>query len=142
MNNSHAHELADTKIDVKVVLSGLWVSMLMVFAYVDIFGFFRADMIKGSLAAKLPNTGFAINQTFLMLTTLYILIPSLMVAVTLLVPARINRIANIAVGVIYTATIVPSAANEPWKYFVFGSIVEIILLLAIIRVSWKWPRKA
>jgi Family of unknown function (DUF6326) len=142
MNNSHAHELTDTKTDVKVVLSGLWVSMLMVFAYVDIFGFFRADIIKGSLEEKLPNTGFAINQTFLMLTTIYILIPSLMVAVTLLVPARINRIANIAVGVIYTATIVPSAATDPWKYYVFGSIVEIVLLLAIIRVSWKWPRQA
>lgn len=28
----------DARVNVKVVLSGLWVSMLFVFAYVDIFG--------------------------------------------------------------------------------------------------------
>ncbi len=33
--------LQDTKVNTKVVLSGLWISMLFVFAYVDIFGFFR-----------------------------------------------------------------------------------------------------
>ena len=32
-------DLHDPKVDEKVVLSGLWMSMLFVFAYVDIFDF-------------------------------------------------------------------------------------------------------
>jgi hypothetical protein len=40
--------LHDTKVDVKVVLCGLSISMLFVFAYVDIFGFWRADVINGT----------------------------------------------------------------------------------------------
>lgn len=132
-------DFTDTKVDVKVVLSGLWISMLMVFAYVDIFGFFRADMIKGALAGKLPVVGFAINQRFLLLTTIYIVIPSLMVVVALVAPARINRTSNIVIGALYIASIV-AGMGDPWKYYVLGSAVEVALLIAIIRVSVKWPR--
>lgn len=31
--------MVDTRVDVKVVLCGLWVGTLFVFAYVDVFGF-------------------------------------------------------------------------------------------------------
>lgn len=139
INSQSPPDLIDTKIDVKVVLSGLWISMLMVFAYVDIFGFFRADMIKGALAGKLPVVGFAIDQRFLVLTTIYIVIPSLMVVVALVAPARINRASNIVIGALYIASIV-AGMGDPWKYYVLGSAVEVVLLVAIIRVSVKWPR--
>jgi Family of unknown function (DUF6326) len=139
VTNLRTGELTDTKLDVKIVLSGLWISMLMVFAYVDIFGFFRADMIKGALAGKLPVVGFAINQRFLVLTTIYILIPSLMVVVALVAPARMNRISNIVIAALYTASILVGM-GDPWKYYVLGSAVEVVLLIVIIRVSVKWPR--
>jgi hypothetical protein len=138
-SNPSTGELTDTKLDVKIVLSGLWISMLMVFAYVDIFGFFRADMIKGALAGKLPVVGFAINQRFLVLTTIYILIPSLMVVVALVAPARMNRMSNIVIAALYTASILVGM-GDPWKYYVLGSAVEVVLLIVIIRVSVKWPR--
>jgi hypothetical protein len=139
-SNPSTGELTDTKLDVKIVLSGLWISMLMVFAYVDIFGFFRADMIKGALAGKLPVVGFAINQRFLVLTTIYILIPSLMVVVALVAPARMNRMLNIVIAALYTASILVGM-GDPWKYYVLGSAVEVVLLVVIIRVSVKWPRR-
>ena len=81
----------DRLVNVKVIVSGLWVSMLFVFAYVDIFGFWRADVLNGVLTGEVPGVGLEINQVFLVLTTLYILIPSLMVLVSLLAPAKINR---------------------------------------------------
>jgi hypothetical protein len=131
--------LQDTKVDTKVVLSGLWVAMLFVFAYVDIFGFFRADMINGSLAGKMPETGFEIGQRFLALTTIYVLIPSIMVVVSLLAPARINRTANIVVSLVYAASVVASMLGESWAYYIIGSVVEIALLLTVARVAWTWP---
>ena len=82
MNKNRTADLHDTKVDVKVVLCGLWISMLFVFAYVDIFGFWRADVINGALVGKVPGPGFDINQPFLVFTTIYILIPSLMVIVS------------------------------------------------------------
>ena len=134
-------DLHDTKVDVKVVLSGLWISMLFVFAYVDIFGFWRADVINGALDGEVPGAGFTINQSFLVFTTIYILIPSLMVVVSLIAPARINRIANIVASLIYAASVVVSVIGESWWYYIAGSAVEVIFLLAVARVAWTWPRR-
>jgi len=141
VNKNRTADLHDTKVDVKVVLCGLWISMLFVFAYVDIFGFWRADVINGALAGKVPGPGFEINQAFLVLTTIYILIPCLMVIVSLLAPARINRPANIVVSLTYLASVVAAAVGETWTYFILGSVVEVMLLLAIARVAWTWPRR-
>ncbi len=114
--------------------------MLFVFAYVDIFGFFRADIINGSLAGKLPGSGFEIGQRFLALTTVYIVIPSLMVVASLLAPARINRTVNIVVSLVYAASVIAAMIGESWAYYIVGSVVEVVLLLTIARVAWTWPR--
>ena len=133
-------QLHDAKVDVKVVLSGLWISMLFVFAYVDIFGFWRKDVIEGALEAQVPGVGFAINQTFLALATIYILIPSLMLVLSLLAPPKLNRRANLVASVIYIVTIAASMVGETWIYYLLGSAVEILLLLTIVRTAWSWPR--
>ncbi len=112
--------------------------MLFVFAYVDIFAFWRADVIKGALAGEVPGPGFAIGQTFLALTTLYILVPSLMVAASLLLPRHATRSANLVVPVVYILTIVGSMVGESWIYYLLGSVVEIVLLLAIILTAGRW----
>ena len=138
MANMRTTDLQDSKVDQKVVLSGLWTSTLFVFAYVDIFGFLRADVIEGALAGEIPGTGFTVGQTFLTLTTLYILAPSLMVVVSLVAPARANWIANIAVSLLYVASIVATLVGETWTYYFLGSAVEVVLLLAIARIAWTW----
>ncbi len=114
--------------------------MLFVFAYVDIFGFFRADVINGALAGEVSGPGFAIDQTFLALTTLYILIPSLMVAGSLLLPHRPNRLANLTLAPIYALTIVGAMVGETWVYYLIGSSVELVLLVTIFRVAYRWRR--
>jgi hypothetical protein len=141
MTKNPTADLHDPRVDVKVVLCGLWVSMLFVFAYVDIFGFWRADVINGALDGKIPGPGFAIDQAFLVFTTIYILIPSLMVIVSLLAPARVNRPTNLVVSLTYTASVVVAIVGETWIYFILGSLVEVILLLAIAGVAWTWPRR-
>src|SRR3712207_5211727 len=112
--------------------------MLFVFAYVDIFAFFRADIIQGALDGRVPGVGFEIDQTFLTLTTVYILIPSLMVVVSLLAPARAHRVVNIVVSLLYAASVMVTVIGETWAYYILGSVVEVLLLLAIARVAWTW----
>lgn len=119
------------------MLSGLWISLLFVFAYVDILGFWRADVINGALAGEIPGAGYRIDQTFLTLATIYVLVPSLMVVVSLLAPASANRVANIIVSLLYVASVVATVVGETWAYYILGSIVEVVLL-AIARVAWSW----
>ena len=132
----------DAKPPVRTILSTLWTSMLFVFAYVDIFGFWRADVIRGALAKTGPVSGFVIDQRFLLLTTIYILIPALMIAATMLMPARITRMVNIGVSAVYLVSVIASIIGESWAYYLVGSAVECMLLLVIAVVAWRWPREA
>lgn len=125
-------------IDVRIKLSGLWISTMLVFAYVDLFGFFRADVIENALAGKVYV--FDVSQTFLLLTTLYVVIPSVMVVLSLIIRPPRNRIMNMVASLVYIVTIGLSMVGEEWIYFLAGSLVEIILLLTITYVAWTWPR--
>jgi hypothetical protein len=129
----------DTQIDVKLVLCALWIAMLFVFAYVDIFGFYRADVLNAALDGKVATTEFTVNQTFLTLTLIYILIPALMVVLSLLLEARFNRIVNVVVSLLYMISIIVSCIGETWAYYILGSVIEATLLVAIARSAWKWP---
>ncbi|MDF2731141.1 MAG: hypothetical protein K0T01_2931 [Acidimicrobiia bacterium] len=130
-------EFEPFQVNVRVKISALWTAMLFVFAYVDIFGFFRAD-VRADVEAGVVG-GFTVNQTFLMATTLYIAIPSLMVFGALVLRPRINRMANVALSIIYAITIIAGAVGE-WNYYIFGSAVEVALLAAIFHHARTWPK--
>ena len=129
----------DTHVDVKLMLCALWIAMLFVFAYVDIFASLRADVLKAALDGKVATTGFEVNQVFLTGSVIYILLPTLMVVLSLLLKPRVNRIINIVVSVLYIITIIGAAIGETWAYYFLGSLIEVILLVAIARTAWKWP---
>lgn len=132
-------KLEESKVNVRIKISALWAAMLFVFAYVDLFSLyrpdFRADIEAGEVA------GFTIGQGFLLGTTLYILIPSLMVFLALVLRPRLNRIASISLSIVYALTIIGASVGE-WNYWILGSAVEVGLLAAIVYYAWTWPREA
>ena len=126
-------------VNVRVKISALWASMLFVFAYVDLFSLYRADVRADIAAGEIG--GFTINQSFLLGTTAYIVIPALMVFGAHVLRPRINRIVNIALSVVYALTIVGGAIGE-WNYYLLGSAVEVVLLAAVAYYAWTWPKVA
>ena len=136
--SADTRRVIDTRIDVRLVLSALWATMVLVFAYVDIFGFYRADVLDAALDGRIATTAFLVNQTFLVSTLGYILIPVLMVTLSLLLPRRINRVLTIVVAFVYALMIIGSCIGETWIYYWVGSVVEVVLLIAIARTAWGW----
>ena len=136
-HRAHKTEFERFEVNVRVKISALWTAMLFVFAYVDIFGLFRPDF-RADIEAGVVG-GFTVNQTFLLATTIYIVIPSLMVFGALVLGPRVNRMANIALSTIYAVTIIAGAVGE-WSYYVFGSVVEIALLVTIFHYARTWPK--
>ncbi len=124
-------------VNVRIKISALWTSMLFVFAYVDLFSLYRRDVRADLEAGELA--GFTINQAFLLGTTVYVVIPSVVVFLALVLPAKVNRIANIALGIVYALTIVGSAIGE-WGYYILGSALEVAFLTTIVYCSWTWPK--
>lgn len=135
-----AMPLQDNRVDIKLAISGLWTAMLLVFAYVDIFAFWRADVVRGALDGVVPGAGLTVDQAFLAQATAYVLVPILLIVVTLLAPARISKWVNLIGSLVYAATVVASALGETWTYYLIGSAAEVILLLTIAFFSWTWPR--
>jgi len=124
-------------IGVRLKISALWVAMLFLFAYGDIFGSFvpgRIDEIRGGTIS-----GIEITQTFLLAASVYVAIATLMIFLTLVLRPRVNRWANIVLPILYIVSIIASVIGESWVYFWFLSIAEGVLLLLIIWYAWQWP---
>jgi Family of unknown function (DUF6326) len=120
------------------MISALWTSMLFVFAYVDLFSLYRRDFRADLEAGEV--SGFTINQSFLLVTTVYVVVPSLMVFVALILRPRISRMANIALGILYALTIIAGAIGD-WGYYILGSAIEVALLAAVVYYAWTWPKE-
>jgi hypothetical protein len=58
--------------------------------------------------------------------------------VSILAPARVNRVLNIVVSLLYAVSVVVTVIGETWLYYLLGSAVEVLLLLALARVAWTW----
>jgi hypothetical protein len=134
---SDSHIAEGVRIGVRLKISALWVAMLFLFAYGDIFGSFvpgRIDEIRGGTIS-----GIEITQTFLLAASVYVAIASLMIFLTLVLRATVSRWANIVLPILYIVSIVASVIGETWVYFWFLSIAEAVLLLLIIWYAWRWP---
>ena len=129
----------DTKVDVRLVLCALWATTLFVFAYVDIFGFYRADVLEAALAGTIASTTFTVDQLFLTTTLVYLLPSILMIVGSLVLPPRANRITNIVVSALYAVSIIVSCVGETWVYYLLGSLVEVVLLVTVAWSAWRWP---
>lgn len=128
-----------SNVNVRIKISALWTSMLFVFAYVDLFSLYRPDFRAELEAGEVA--GFTVSQSLLLGTTVYVVVPSLMVFCVLILRPRVNRIANIALSIVYALTITAGAIGE-WNYYVVGSAIEVTLLAAVVYYAWTWPRAA
>jgi hypothetical protein len=126
----------DVRISVRLKMSALWIAVLFLFAYGDIFGFFKPGQIEAVIAGEV--SGIKITQAFLLGTSVYVAAATVMVFLSLVLRPRVNRWANIVLPPLYIVSIVISAIGE-WAFFLLLSIVESALLLLIIWYAWTWP---
>ena len=62
-----------------------------------------------------------------------------MVAFSLTAPARYNRPVNPVLSVLYAVSVVTAAIGETWAYYIIGSVVEVLPLLAIAALVIHAP---
>lgn len=132
-----ASNLIDFKINIKIKLSALWVSIMFCYVYGDLFTFFLPGQIEALEKDTTPWKlfGYAISIT----------LPALMVFLSIILKPKANRIANIIMGLLYTLfviiVLILATGFEKWMIFYFYlGIVEIALQLLVIKYAWKWPK--
>ena len=131
--------MEDAKINVKIKLSALWVTVMFLFAYVDILSHMQPGLIEDFITGEVA--GFQITETWLLGVTIMMTIPALMVFLSLTLKPNINRWANIIVSVLKIIIVIGSNfIGVAWGYYIFGSIVEVVLLSLIVWYAWNWPK--
>ena len=131
-------ELEDIKVPVKLKLAGLWASFMFMYVYVDVLGFFKPGFIQDILAGRVWE--FEITQTWALAALVVVTIPSLMVFLSLALPARANRWTNIVVASLYVPVSIFNVIGGAWVfYYWFAVIIEVALLSLAIRYAWTWP---
>jgi uncharacterized membrane protein AbrB (regulator of aidB expression) len=126
------------QVPIRVKLSALWAAVMFLYVYVDIFGFFKPGTIDDILVGRVHV--FDISQGWLLGAMALMTIPSLMVFLSLALPARLARWTNVIVGSSYVLVNIGGVLDETWAFYWFGSVIETALLLLLIRYAWSWPQ--
>lgn len=133
--------LEDQKTNIKILLAGLWTSVMFIFIYVDYFGLFIPGFLQKVINGEVGHTGIEINQLFLFLVIVLMIIPSLMIYLSLTLKARANRLTNIIAAIFKIIIVVAAMIGETWFYYLFASVVELVLLSIIVWHAWHWPEQ-
>jgi len=71
---------------------------------------------------------------------IFVAIPTLMIFLSVVLPAKVNRLTNIIVATVFIPYTLFNLAGVAWIHMYFAAALEVVLLFLIIRYSWNWPR--
>ncbi|WP_137843114.1 DUF6326 family protein [Microbacterium sp. 2FI] len=128
-------------IPVQAKLAAAWASFMFLYIYVDILNFYKPGVVDGILNGLIWR--FDISSTLLTIFLVSVSIPALMVMLSMTLPARANRAANLVVASLLIPYSIFNAAGTTWEWAAFYAIsigIEVLLLAFILRAAWRWPR--
>jgi len=131
-------KLDEQKVNVRQKIAALWASFMFLYIYVDYFALYMPGKIEDILSGIVFK--FDITQGFLLAALVSVSIPALMIFLSVALPAKVNRWANIIIAAVYIPYTLFNLAGESWMHMVYGAVVEVVLLCLIIRYAWKWPK--
>ena len=120
--------------DKRARLSLLWVFVMLNMVYADILTFMTADALQQFLEGHAG--GIHITPGFLLLAAVMTEIPIAMVALTLVLPQRAARWANLAAALFTVVYIIGLGSATPHYLFIAG--VETLGCVLIAWQAWTW----
>ncbi|GAB3023703.1 hypothetical protein GCM10011376_35080 [Nocardioides flavus (ex Wang et al. 2016)] len=133
--------LDEQPIPIRVKLAAAWTSFVFLYAYVDILNFFTPGVVQDVLDGRVFE--FDLSQTFSTSALTLVAVPISMVVLSVVLPARANRLTNLVVASLYVPVTAFNIVGEDWLYFYGLAIVlELALLALVVRYAWTWPRNA
>ncbi|MEP7186602.1 MAG: DUF6326 family protein [Rhodanobacter sp.] len=107
------------------------------YIYGDFIGLYRTGEIKGMLGGEglLGPT----SQSSLLDVAMLIAVPAVMIFLSLALPSRLTRWLNLLVGVSLTAIVLMTIPGS-WAFYIFLSIIEVVLQLLAVWYAWHWPK--
>jgi hypothetical protein len=132
--------LENSKVNIKIKLAGLWASVTFCYLYGDYFELYTPDKVN-SLITGDNNLD---SPTKLLIASIILAISSVMVAASIILKPKINRILNIIFGTLFTLMMVfigIISTNEWYLFYMFLAFLESVITALIVWYAWKWPKE-
>ena len=129
------------QVPVQAKLAAAWTSFMFLYIYVDYLALYKPGFVDEILAGRVHE--FDTGPTFVALALTLIAIPSLMILLSMTMPARVNRTINLVVATLYIPVSIYNAEGESLTYSYFYGLsigLEVLLLAFILRSASTWPR--
>jgi hypothetical protein len=108
---------------------------MFLYVYADIFQFYVPGFIEEIIAGDAPIG----SQASILGASILMVIPSVMVFLSLFLPAKANRMANIIVGLAQSGLMITTFLLPSEVFYYFLGTVEIMITLLIVWLAWNWP---
>ena len=132
--------LENQKVNIKIKLATLWASVTLCYLYGDYFELYTPDKVNSLITGE-NNLD---SPTKLLIASIILAISSVMVAASIVLKPKINRILNIIFGTLFTLMMVfigIISTNEWYLFYVFLAFLESIITALIVWYAWKWPKE-
>ena len=131
--------LQNEKVNVKIILSSLWVAVMFIYVYADIKTLFQPEIPEQIISGIVG--GMKISQGFLFAAAILMSIPPIMIILSLILRPNINRWLNIIVSFLHIALIIITrfVPGKIWYYYIYYQSIEAIFHFLIIWFAWRWP---
>jgi hypothetical protein len=132
--------LENQKVNIKIKLATLWASVTFCYLYGDYFELYTPDKVNSLITGE-NNLD---SPTKLLIASIILAISSVMVAASIILKPKINRILNIIFGTLFTLMMVVIgifSTNEWYLFYVFLAFLESIITALIVWYAWKWPKE-
>ncbi len=139
MQDTSTQNVHEWRAPVPLRLSLLWTSVMFLYVYGDHFGLFRPGVLMRMNEGIIAPLGTA-TPGILLGVAVMMAIPSFMIAASALLPARLNRLANVVTGLLYSAIVAVTVIGAP-LFYMFLSVIEIALTLTIAVTAWRWSHR-
>lgn len=127
---SHLLRKGTTMLDTRIILSGIWISVMLVYLLGDVLRIYSGDSARMAIAPQ--------STDMWLVAAILMLIPILMVVLSLVLPQPINRWANILVAVGFFLLNLVSLPGYPSTYDRFLLVVSMIMNVATVWLAWNW----
>jgi hypothetical protein len=133
--------LQNEQVNVKIILSALWVAVMFIYVYADIKTLFQPEIPEQIISGVMG--GMAITQSFLFSAAILMSIPAIMIVLSLTLKPGINRWVNIIVSFLHIVLIIITrfVPAKIWYYYIYYQSIEAIFHSMIIWYAWKWPKE-
>ena len=123
-----------------IKLALLWAALTFLYIYNDYFSLYVPGTIADMTAGRLGPIGHASPQV-LVGVSIMLAIPSLMIFLSVALPAVVSRWLNVVLGVAYTGIEgMTFVGSLPFYQIIVG--FEIVLTLVVVWYAVRWPRSA